>query len=79
MPRLLRRARGALLRLVLQRPVAIVAGVLLLAPAVWLGVEEYRWESGFTDGVALILGATGAALLLAGVSGRRRDWIDPEE
>jgi hypothetical protein len=72
----LRRARGALLRLVLARWPAVVLGIALTAPAVWLVVGEYAWESWITDGVALISGATGVALLVAGVSGRMADWIE---
>ena len=78
MPRPLRRTRGALLRLVLRRPVALTLGLALLLPALWLGVADYRWETAATDGGALVVGATGAALLAAGLSGRRGDWIEPD-
>lgn len=71
-----KRLRGWLLRLVLRRPVAIGLGVVLLAPALWLMVQDLPWENAVTDGLGLILGATGAALVLAGVGGRRPDWID---
>ncbi len=74
-----RRARGALLRLALQRTTAIAAGVLLLLPAVALMVGEFAFESWVTDGLTLIAGGTGAALLLTGVAGRRPDWVDPDE
>ena len=47
--------------------------------AVWLFLGDYRWETPVTDGLQLILGATGAALLFAGIGGRRPDWIDPED
>ena len=30
---------------------------------------DYRWESWITDGLSLILGGTGAALLLVGLGG----------
>jgi hypothetical protein len=72
----LKRARGALLRLVLHRGVAAALGAALLAPAAWIWMTESRWESAFTDGAALIAGATGAALLLTAVSGRRGDWVE---
>ena len=64
------------MRLILNRPVAIVVGAALVLPAVVLLVKDYAWESGVTDGVALVLIATGAAILWSGVSGRQPDWID---
>lgn len=70
--------RGWLLRLVLNRTASIVLGLALLGPAAWMSLGDYRWETPATDGVGLILGATGAALVLAGASGRRPDWIDPD-
>lgn len=73
-----KRARGWLLRLVLRRPIAIVLGLMLVAPSAWLLIQDLPWESAVTDGIGLILGATGAALLLAGIGGRRPDWIEPE-
>jgi hypothetical protein len=72
-----RRLRGWFIRLALNRPVSIGLGILLLAPAIWLFAEDYRWETPLTDGLQLVLGATGAALLSAGIGGRRPDWIDP--
>lgn len=74
----LKRARGALLRFVLKRPAAITLGIGLLAPAVWLLVQDLPWESHATDGLGLIAGATGIAFLLAGIGGRRPDWIEPD-
>jgi hypothetical protein len=74
----LKRLRGSVLRLVLKRPAAITLGVVLLAPSVWLLVQELAWETPVTDGLGLLLGATGVAFLLAGVGGRRPDWIEPE-
>jgi hypothetical protein len=74
----LKRVRGSILRLALKRPAAIAIGIILLAPSVWLLVEDRRWESPATDGIGLILGATGAAFLAVGIGGRRPDWIEPE-
>ena len=71
-----RRLRGRLLRLILRRPAAITLGLCLLAPAVYVTVVDLPWESGATEGAALILGATGAALVLAGIGGRRPDWVE---
>lgn len=77
--RTLRRLRGWLIRLVLNRTLSIALGLLLLAPAVWLFAGDYRWETPVTDGLQLVLGATGIALLLAGIGGRRPDWIEPQD
>jgi hypothetical protein len=74
----LKRVRGSILRLALKRPAAIAIGIILLAPSVWLLMEDRRWESPATDGIGLILGATGAAFLAVGSGGRRPDWIEPE-
>ena len=74
----LKRLRGSLLRLVLKRTATITLGVLLAAPSVFLLIQELPWETPVTDGLGLVLGATGVAFLLAGVGGRRPDWIEPE-
>ena len=75
----LRRARGLLLRVAFARRAAVAAGVLLLAAFGVLRWFDFRWESWVSDGIALVLGASGAALLLAAATGRRPDWIDPDE
>ena len=72
----MRRMRGALLRVALRRTPALVAGVALLAPATVVGLAEYPWESWLTDGLVLVGGATGVALLVTGLTGRRADWIE---
>jgi hypothetical protein len=74
----LKRARGWLLRLVLKRPVAIVLGLVLVAPSAWLLLQDLPWETPVTDGFGLVMGATGVAFVLAGIGGRRPDWIEPE-
>ena len=75
MTRFERRLRGALLRLVRRRSLAIAAGLALAIPAVW--VEFFsRYEAWWLDGLALVAGATGAALCWAGLTGARPDWID---
>lgn len=78
MTSLLRRARGALLRLAYHRLAAALAGGILLLPAGLLVLGDYGWESWVSDGLALVCGATGTALLVAAAAGRRADWIDPE-
>ena len=75
----IRRARGVLLRVAVSRTRALVLGLLLLAPAAVIAVGDYGWESWLTDGLGLIGGATGAALVVTGLAGRQPDWIDPDE
>ena len=75
MPRA-RRLRGLLLRLVLNRPAAVGAGVLVALPGAVLMARDYAWETGVTDGLALLTVASGAALAWAGLSGRRADWVE---
>lgn len=70
-----RRIRGMLLRLVLNRSGAVAAGVALATPGAVLLLRDFPWESGATDGLALVLLATGIALVWAGLTGRREDWI----
>ena len=74
--RFIKRVRGWLLRLVLNRTAAIGLGLSLLTPAVWLLIQDLPWETSITDGLGLIFGATGAALLFAGIGGRRPDWLE---
>ena len=71
-----RRARGALLRIAFDRRPAFGIGALLVGPAVWVLVGDYAWESWLSDGLVLVLGATGVALVVAALSGRRSDWIE---
>jgi hypothetical protein len=70
-----RRMRGVVLRLVRRRPLAVLLGAAMVAPAVWLelGASNGVW---WLDGLALIVGATGGALLWAGLTGARGDWVD---
>jgi len=74
----MRRVRGALLRLVRRRRLASVIGTALIALAVWL---EFGWSgaASWVEGLGLIAGATGAALLWTGVAGLRPDWTDESE
>jgi hypothetical protein len=74
----LRRVRGTVLRLVRRRLLTSAVGVVLLLPAVWLesGAGHGAW---WVDGVSLILGATGAALLWTGIVGLRPDYVDRAE
>ena len=70
----LRRARGKILRIVRRRPLAIAVGAALAGPAAWL---ELRGSGAWwLDGLGLLLGATGAALIWTGLTGPRPDWMD---
>jgi hypothetical protein len=71
----LRRARGVLLRFVRRRLSAIAAGAALIAIAAWLELSG-RYGAWWVDGLSLVLGATGAAVLWSGVAGVPPDWID---
>jgi hypothetical protein len=71
----MRRARGALLRFVRRRPMAIAAGASAVALAAWLELSG-RYGDWWVDGLSLVLGATGVAILWTGIAGVRPDWID---
>jgi hypothetical protein len=71
-----RRARGAILRLVRRRPVAVAVGSGLVACSFWLELSG-RFSEWWVDGVSLVVGATGAAILWTGLNGGRPDWVDP--
>jgi hypothetical protein len=71
----IRRQRGLLLRLVRRRSSAIAAGAALIAPAAWLTFSG-RYDAWYVEGLTLVLGATGVALIWAGVTGPRADWIE---
>jgi hypothetical protein len=72
---LLRRSRGALLRLARHRPLAAIVGACLVGPAAWieLGHDAGLW---WLDGLALIVGATGLALLWTAATGVPPDWVE---
>ena len=72
----IRRVRGALLRFTRQRVPAVLLGLILAAPALWLefGQDVPLWAGG----LGLVLGATGIALIWTGLVGLRPDWIDHE-
>jgi hypothetical protein len=71
----LRRARGLLLRLARHRVAATLVGIFLIVPAAWLEAAS-PFDAWWIDGLALVLGGTGIALLWTGIAGVRPDWID---
>ena len=73
----LRRARGFVLRLVRRRATAVAVGLALAAPSAW--VEFSGRYGSWWDGLALVVGATGLAILWTGLTGAAPDWIDDSE
>jgi hypothetical protein len=69
------RLRGLLLRLVRRRVLAIAVGLALAVPAAWseFGGRDQAW---WVEGLSLVAGATGVALIWAGLTGARPDWVD---
>jgi hypothetical protein len=58
------------------RAIAVLLGLILVAPALWL--EFGRNLPSWAGGAGLVLGATGVALIWTGLVGLRPDWIDAE-
>ncbi len=73
----LRRARGLLLRLVRRRALAIIVGLALAVPAAWIEFSG-RYDAWWVQGMALVLGATGLAILWTGLMGASPDWVDKD-
>ena len=73
----LRRFRGFVLRLVHRRLLAIACGLVLLVPSAFANLSG-RWEAWWVDGLSLVVGATGIALVWTGVTGAAPDWVDAD-
>jgi hypothetical protein len=58
--------------------VAVIVGATLVTGSAVLVLGDFLWESWLTDGLGLVLGGTGIALVMIGISGQRPDWIDPD-
>jgi hypothetical protein len=71
----LRRLRGALLRLVRRRGTAVVVGLLLVTPSAWVEFSG-RYDAWWLEGLALVVGATGLAILWTGLTGVSPDWVE---
>ncbi|MGE5243484.1 MAG: hypothetical protein ACM3SQ_04580 [Betaproteobacteria bacterium] len=70
---ILRRMRGSVLRLARRRPLAIAVGAALAAPAAWIELTG-RFGAWWIEGLSLVVGATGLALLWTGLTGVPPDW-----
>jgi len=70
-----RRVRGALLRLVRRRALSTALGFALAAPAAWVQFSG-RLGAWWVEGLSLVAGATGLALIWTGIAGPGPDWID---
>jgi hypothetical protein len=66
-----------LLRFVRRRAAAIVVGAALIAPAAWMELGA-RIDAWWIEGLALVAGATGMAILWTGLTGAAPDWVDPD-
>ncbi len=73
----LRRARGALLRLVRRRALAMGVGLVLLAPSAWLEFSGH-FGAWWVSGLALVIGASGLAVFWTGLTGPSADWVDSD-
>jgi len=72
---MLRRARGLVLRFVRRRALAALTGLALVLPAVWMEFGN-AGDAWWISGAALVLGATGAALLWTAITGVPPDYLD---
>ncbi|HZP48531.1 MAG TPA: hypothetical protein VFB07_08355 [Vicinamibacterales bacterium] len=71
----LRKLRGALLRFVRRRGLAMAVGAALAAPAAWIEFSG-RADVWWLEGLALVVGATGLALFWTGLVGVAPDWTE---
>jgi hypothetical protein len=72
---IMRRARGAMLRLVRKRRLAMALGLAMIVPAAWVefGAGDVSW---WAEGLGLIGGATGIAVFWTGLTGGSPDWVE---
>ena len=69
------RTRGVILRLTRRRGPAILVGAALAVPAAWVEFSG-RFDAWWVEGLALIVGATGLAILWTGLIGVSPDWTE---
>jgi hypothetical protein len=70
-----RRIRGALLRLVRRRRLSTAIGLACVVPSAWVEFGGH-YSSWVAQGAALVVGATGLALLWTAVTGVSPDWVE---
>jgi hypothetical protein len=75
---LLRRLRGVVLRLVRRRGLAIAVGLALAVPSAYVEFSG-RYGAWWVDGLALVVGATGLAILWTGLTGVGPDWVEDDD
>jgi hypothetical protein len=56
---------------------AVVVGLALAVPAAWVEFSG-RADTWWMQGLALIVGGTGLAILWTGMTGIAPDWIDQD-
>jgi hypothetical protein len=71
----LRRSRGALLRLVRRRRLAMILGLAMIAPSACVQLSD-RFDTWWLEGLSLVVGATGIALFWTGLTGVSPDWVE---
>jgi hypothetical protein len=67
-----------MLRFVRRRAAAIVVGSVLVVAAGWIETSP-RAGAWWLEGLALVAGATGVAILWTGIAGVAPDWTEPEQ
>ena len=70
-----RRVRGALLRLARHRRSSLVAGLILAVPAAWVQISG-RFDAWWVEGLSFVCVGIGIALVWNAVAGNQPDWID---
>ena len=66
-----------MLRMVHRRLAAVTAGGVLVACAFVVRRLHLLGDGAVEQGLVFVIGASGVAFLLAGIGGRRADWVEP--
>jgi hypothetical protein len=69
------RLRGLLLRFVRRRALTMTTGLALVIPAAW-AESSGRFGAWWVEGLALVVAATGLALIWTGLTGAQPVWVD---